>query len=99
VVLQLHPRSGHLERVLPCLTLRKNGVVIKPSNGANGPSSQNCTGNIYANGPSGETGPIQPDAVNMPLAIGSTYEMCITDFRWSAVIYQFASSAWPEHDD
>jgi hypothetical protein len=76
-----------------CFTLRKDGVVIEPSNGANGPGSQNCTGNIYANGASGETGGIQPDAVNMPLAIGSTYEMCVTDFRSSAVISQFASSA------
>ena len=76
-----------------CFTLRKDGVVIEPSNGSNGPGSQNCTGNIYANGPSGETGGIQPDAVNMPLAVGSTYEMCVTDFRSSAVIWQFASSA------
>ena len=76
-----------------CFTVRKDGVTIEPSNGTNGPGSQNCTGNIYANGASGETGGIQPDAVNMPLAIGSTYEMCVTDFRWSAVIYQFASSA------
>ena len=76
-----------------CFTLRKDGVVIEPSNGTNGPGSQNCTGNIYNNGPSGETGGIQPDAINMPLAIGSLYEMCISDFRSSAVIYQFTSSA------
>ncbi len=85
--------QGTTNEYFLCFTLRKDGVVIEPSNGNNGPGSQNCTGNIYNNGASGETGGIQPDAVNMPLAIGSLYEMCVTDFRSSAVIYQFASSA------
>jgi hypothetical protein len=44
-----------------CFTLRKDGVVIEPSNGSmGGPGSQNCTGNIYANGVSGETGGTSP---------------------------------------
>ena len=29
----------------------------------------------------------------MPLAIGSLYEMCITDYRWNGAIYQSSSSA------
>ena len=85
--------QGTTNEYFLCFTLRKDGVVIEPSNGTNGPGSQNCTGNIYANGASGEIGPIGPDAANMPLAVGSLYEMCISDFRSSAVIYQFTSSA------
>jgi plastocyanin len=77
-----------------CFTLRKDGLVIEPSNGsAGGPGSQNCTGNIYNNGASGDVGPIGADAVDLPLAIGSLYEMCVSDFRTSAVIWQFTSSA------
>jgi len=85
--------QGTTNEYFICFTLRRNGVVIEPSNGNNGPGSQNCTGNIYADGASGETGGIQPDAVNMPLTVGAVYEMCATDFRSSAVAYTFASSA------
>jgi plastocyanin len=85
--------QGTTNEYFLCFTLRKDGVTIEPSNGTNGPGSQNCTGNIYANGASGEIGPIGPDPGHLPMTVGSIYEMCVTDFRSSAVIYQFASSA------
>jgi plastocyanin len=85
--------QGTTNEYFICFTLRRNGVVIEPSNGTNGPGSQNCTGNIYNNGASADLGPIQPDPGDLPMTVGATYEMCATDFRSSAVIYQSASSA------
>ena len=85
--------QGTTNEYFICFTLRRNGIVIEPSNGTNGPGSQNCTGNIYANGASGDIGPIQPDPGDLPMTVGAAYEMCATDFRSSAVIYQSASSA------
>lgn len=85
--------QGTTNEYFICFRLRKDGVVIEDSNGTNGPGSLNCTGNIYASGASGTIGPIQPDANHIPMTVGSTYEMCATDFRSSAVIYQSASSA------
>jgi plastocyanin len=85
--------QGTTNEYFICFTLRRNGIVIEGSNGTNGPGSQNCTGNIYANGASADIGPIQPDPGDLPMTVGATYEMCATDFRSSAVIYQSASSA------
>jgi PKD repeat protein len=85
--------QGTTNEYFICFTLRRNGIVIEPSNGTNGPGSQNCTGNLYSVGASGETGAIQPDAADLPMTVGASYEMCATDFRSSAVIYQSASSA------
>jgi plastocyanin len=85
--------QGTTNEYFICFRLRKNGVVIEDSNGTNGPGSLNCTGNIYSSGPNGIIGPIGPDPGHLPMTVGSTYEMCATDFRSSAVIYQFASSA------
>jgi len=85
--------QGTTNEYFICFTLRKNGIVIEPSNGTNGPGSQNCTSNIYASGASGDIGPIQPDPGDLPMTVGAAYEMCATDYRSSAVIYQSASSA------
>jgi PKD repeat protein len=85
--------QGTTNEYFVCFRLKKDGVVIEDSNGTNGPGSLNCTGNIYANGSTGTIGPIGPDPGHLPMTVGSTYEMCATDFRSSAVIYQFASSA------
>jgi plastocyanin len=82
------PGPGPTQEYFVCFTLRRNGVVIEPSNGTNGPGSQNCSGNIYGTGASGETGAIQPDAGDLPMTVGATYEMCISDFRWNGAIYQ-----------
>jgi plastocyanin len=84
--------QGTTNEYFICFTLRRNGTVIEPSNGTNGPGSQNCTGNLYGVGTSGQTGAIQPDAADLPMTVGATYEMCASDFRSSAVIYQFTSS-------
>ncbi len=85
--------QGTTNEYFICFRLKKDGVVIEDSNGTAGPGSLNCTGNIYASGATGTIGPIQPDPGHIPMTVGSTYEMCATDFRSSAVIYQFASSA------
>jgi PKD repeat protein len=85
--------QGVTDEYFICFTLRKDGIVIEPSNGTNGPGSQNCTANIYAQGASGQTGGMQPNPANIPMSVGSAYEMCATDYRWNGVIYQSASSA------
>ena len=83
--------QGTTNEYFVCFTLRRNGVVIETSNGTNGPGSQNCTGNLYGSGATGDIGPISPDI--QPLIVGATYEYCMSDYRSSAVIYQFTSSA------
>ena len=73
-----------------CFRLRKDGTVIEDYNAQNGPGSTNCSGNL---GASGATGAIGPDAIHIPMTVGSIYEMCATDFRWQAVLYTSLSSA------
>jgi PKD repeat protein len=82
------PGPGPVQEYFVCFTLRKGGIVIEPSNGTNGPGSQNCTGNIYGTGTGANIGPIQPDPGHIPMTVGSFYEMCISDFRWNGAIYQ-----------
>ena len=73
-----------------CFRLKKDGTVIEDYNAQNGPGSTNCSGNL---GASGATGAIGPDAIHIPMTVGSIYEMCATDFRWQAVLYTSLSSA------
>ena len=88
--------QGTTNEYFICFTLRKDGNVIEPSNGGNGPGSQNCTGNMYNAANNGVTrnfpNGIGPDAVNIPMTVGSTYEMCGLDFYSFGVIWKFGAS-------
>lgn len=88
--------TGTTNEYFICFTLRRNGAVIEPSNGLNGPSSQNCTANMWSASNVGFTreypGGVGPDAINMPMTVGATYEMCGLDYYSFALIWKFGGS-------